>query len=154
MEMSLSELWELVMDREAWHAMIHGVAKNWMRLSDWTELNWTERWPYIWDSKRNTDIKNRLLDSVGEGKGGWFERIALKHIYYHMWNRSPVQVRCMKQDPQSQCTGTLRGMGWGGRWQGVSGWKTHIYLLLIHVNVWQKPPQYCNVIIPQLKLIS
>ena len=38
MDMSLSELQELVMDREAWHAVIHGVVKSWTRLSNWTEL--------------------------------------------------------------------------------------------------------------------
>ena len=42
MDMSLSRLWEMVKDREAWHATVHGVTKNWTRLSDWTELNWRE----------------------------------------------------------------------------------------------------------------
>ena len=42
MDMSLGKLWELVMDREVWHAVIHWVAKSQTRQSYWTELNWTE----------------------------------------------------------------------------------------------------------------
>ena len=80
---------------------------------------------------------------------GWFERIALKHVYYHMRNRSPVQGRCMRQGAQGRSAGmTLRdGMG---REVG-SGWGTCVHLWLIHVNVWQKPPQYGKVISLQLK---
>ena len=46
MHLSLGELWELVMNREVWHAVIHGVAKSQTWLSDWTELNWTTNYMF------------------------------------------------------------------------------------------------------------
>ena len=49
MDVSLSELQELVMDREAWHTAIHEGAKSRTRLSDWTELTWTES-SYMWQN--------------------------------------------------------------------------------------------------------
>ena len=42
------------------------------------------------DSKRDTDVKNRLLDSVGEGEAWMIWRMALKHVYYHVKNESLV----------------------------------------------------------------
>ena len=50
--------------------------------------------------------------------------------------------------------GRPRGMGWGGRWEGCSGWGTHVNPWLIHVNIWQKPLQYCKVIHLQLIKIN
>ena len=45
-------------------------------------------------------------------------------------------------------------MGWGGKWEGDSGWGTHVDPWLIHVNVWEEPLQYCKVISLQLIKIN
>ena len=72
MDVSLSELWEFVMDREAWHAVIHGVAKGRTRLSDWTELSWTcwlvtfqPHWPYNGNTPNSmTHLHSRVTEEL------------------------------------------------------------------------------------------
>jgi len=76
MDVSLSELQELVMDREAWHPVIHGVAKSRTPLSDWTELNWTESYA-SWHAavhgiaKSQTWLLNNNLINSSLLNAGW-----------------------------------------------------------------------------------
>ena len=95
----------------------------------------------MWDSKRDTDIKNRLLDSVGEGEDGMIWENSIETCILPYVTRWPVQVWCMKQGTHSWCTGTTQrdGMRWEGRREGDLGWGTHVHPWLIHVNIWQKP---------------
>ena len=60
----------------------------------------------------------------------------------------------MRQVLRAGALGRPRGMGWGGRREGWSGWGTHVYPWLIHVNVWQNPLQYCKVVSLQLIKIN
>ena len=104
--------------------------------------------------KRDTNVQNRLLDSVGEGDGGMFWENSIEQVYYQGWNRSPAHVGYMRQVLRAGALGRPRGMGWGGRWEGWLGWGTHVNPWLIHIDVWQKPLQYCKVISLQLIKIN
>ena len=116
--------------------------------------------------KRHTDVQNRLWTLWEKARVGCSERIALKqvsrfffYIYeywwnYQGWNRPPAQVECMRQVLGAGALGSPRGMGWGGRRDGGSGWGAHVNPWLIHINVWQKPLKYCKVTSLQLIKIN
>ena len=95
--------------------------------------------------KRDTDVTD-FWTLWEKARVGCFERTASKHVYYLGWNRSPAQVGCMRQVLGAGALGRPRGIGWRGRWEGGSGWGTHVNPWLIHVNVWQNPLKYCKVI--------
>ena len=82
---------------------------------------------------------------------GWYERIALKRYITMCKTDDKYKFDAWSRALKASALGEPRGMQWEGRWEGGSGWQTHVHLWLIHVSVWQKPPQYCKEIILQLK---
>ena len=81
MDMGLGELRELVMDREAWHAAIHGVTKSRTWLSDWTELNHHKNSPALSSSKIN---ENYLVTMQSQIIKSWLEKSGAASIWDDM----------------------------------------------------------------------
>ena len=85
--------------------------------------------------KRDTDVQNRLWDSVGEGEGGMFQENSIETCILSMVKQITSPGWCMRQLLRAGALGRPRGIGWRGRWEGGSGWGTHVNPWLIHVNV-------------------
>ena len=124
------------------------------------------RWPKYWSFSFSTSPSNEHPGLISF-RMDWLDLLTvqgtLKSLLQHhsskAWN---MYIIICEIDHRSRFdawdrmlrAGTLGwpcGMGWGGRWEGDSGWGTHVHQWLIHVNVWQKPLQYCNVNSLQLK---
>ena len=86
MDMNLSKL-QLVVDREAWCAAVHGAAKNWTWLSDWTELNWTEL--IVW-----TQIISLLIYSLYSKLIHYLYSNARYYIYIYKYTNKYIIIYC------------------------------------------------------------
>ena len=93
MEMSLGKLRELVMDREAWRVVIHGVAKNQTRLSDWTELNWRSSSSSVkvlsWNCSNSITSSGSISSSSAVSKSAVYFvhcSLGLFRVIYECWN--------------------------------------------------------------------
>ena len=76
-----------------------------------------------------------------EVRVGCIKRTASKHVYYLGWNISPAQVGCMRQALGPGALGRPGRSGWRGRWEGGSGWGTHVNPRPFHFSVWQNSLQ-------------
>ena len=85
---------------------------------------------------------------------GWFGRMALKHVYYHMWSESPVQVQCMIQGAWGWCTWMTQRDGMGREVGGGFRMGNTCTPVVDSCQCMAKPIQYCKVISLQKKKID
>ena len=104
--------------------------------------------------KRDTDVQNNLWDFVGEDEGGMFKENSIETSILLRVKQTTSSGWMHERSAQGWCTGMIQRNGMGREVGGGPGWGTHVNPWLIHVNVWQKPLQYCKVISLQLIKIN
>ena len=140
---SSNEMDETGADYTAWSKPERKTPIQYTNTYIWNLERW-QQWPYMQDSKRDTDIKNTLLDSVGEAEGGmiWENSIETCILpYVKQRTRASLMHKAGHPNPE----------GWDGE-AGERGFRmggTHVYLWPVHVDVWQN---HHNIVISlQLK---
>ena len=142
---------------------------EWSKPERKTPIQYTNT--YIWnledgnnnpvcETAKETQMYRTVFWTLWErARVGWFGRTALKHVYYHMWNKPPVQVRCMRQGAQGWCRVLGAGHPSGmtqrdgmGREVGEGFRMGNTCTPMADPCQWMaKPLQYCKVISLQLK---
>ena len=137
MHLRLGKLWELVMDREAWRAAVHGVTKSWTRLSAWSELNWNcHGTSGCVISLADWGSRSSLVCHLGSI---WFWLVYVVCLAYAVLSKvAPCPF------PSCYTPWWPRGTGWRKRSGGrrLKREVIYTYLGLINAVLWQKPAQH------------